>query len=117
SIAARSNGNLIDAQQIMGDQSEANLFRELFIQLMRVCFKKDVNAMLDWSDEVSALSREGQKQFVQYALHMVRQSLLKNYTQDMLTRVSQEEANFLANFSRFISNNNALDFMEIFNDA
>jgi DNA polymerase-3 subunit delta' len=84
---------------------------------MRVCFKKDVNAMLNWTDEVSALSREGQKQFVQYALHMVRQSLLKNYTQDMLTRVSQEEAAFLANFARFISNNNALDFMEIFNDA
>ncbi len=117
SIAARSNGNLIDAQQIMGDQSEANLFRELFIQLMRVCFKKDVNAMLNWTDEVSTLSREGQKQFVQYALHMVRQSLLKNYTQDMLTRVSKEEADFLEKFARFISNNNALDFMEIFNDA
>lgn len=117
SIAARSNGNLIEAQQIMGDQTEADAFRELFISLMRVCFKKDVNAMLDWTDQIGNLSREGQKQFVQYALHMVRQSILKNYTQNMLVRVSLEEAEFLKNFSRFISNNNVMDFMAIFDDA
>lgn len=117
SIAARSEGNLIEAFRLLGDQEEIDLNRELFIQLMRVCFKKDVNAMLDWSEAISGLSREGQKIFVHYALHMVRQSLLKNYTQDMLTRVSKEEADFLGKFSRFISNNNALDFMELFNDA
>lgn len=117
SIAARSNGNLIDAQRIMGDQSEANQFRDLFISLMRVCFKKDVNAMLDWTDDVSTLSREGQKHFVHYALHMVRQSVLKNYTDNILIRVSNEEGEFLKKFSRFISNNNVIDFIEIFNDA
>lgn len=117
SIAARSNGNLIDAQRIMGDQSEANQFRDLFISLMRVCFKKDVNAMLDWTEDVSTLSREGQKHFVHYALHMVRQSVLKNYTDNILIRVSEEEAEFLKKFSRFISNNNVIDFIEIFNDA
>lgn len=117
SIAARSNGNLIDARNILNDQKEAVLFRELFIQLMRVCFKKDVNAMLDWTDEIGQLSREGQKHFTLYALHMVRQSILKNYTDNMLMRVSAEEADFLIKFSRFISNNNVIDFMEIFNDA
>lgn len=117
SIAARSNGNLIEARNILSDQAEAVLFRELFIQLMRVCFKKDVNAMLDWTDDISNLSREGQKHFTLYALHMVRQSMLKNYTENMLMRVSQEEAAFLTNFARFISNNNVFDFMEIFNKA
>jgi DNA polymerase-3 subunit delta' len=54
---------------------------------------------------------------VKYALHMVRQSMLKNYTQEMLTRISPEEADFLKNFSRFITNNNVMDFMQLFNDA
>lgn len=117
SIAARSNGNLIEARNILNDQTEAVLFRELFIQLMRVCFKKDVNAMLDWTEEVALLSREGQKHFTLYALHIVRQSMLRNYTDNMLMRVSKEEGDFLANFSRFISNNNVYDFMEIFNQA
>lgn len=117
SLAARSNGNLLEAYRLMGNTEEIDLNRELFIQLMRVCFKKDVNAMLDWTENVSNLSREGQKIFALYALHMVRQSLLKNYTEEMLVRVSKEEAEFLKNFSRFITNNNALDFMTIFNDA
>lgn len=117
SVAARSEGDLLEAYRLLGNQEEIDLNRELFIQLMRVCFKKDVNAMLDWTEAVSGLSREGQKIFTLYALHMVRQSVLKNYTDDMLARVSKEEAEFLKNFSRFITNNNMLDFMEIFNDA
>jgi DNA polymerase-3 subunit delta' len=117
SMAARSEGNLLEALNLLENREEVDLNRELFIQLMRVCFKKDVNAMLDWTDAVSGLSKEGQKLFIQYALHMVRQSLLKNYTDDMLTRISAEEADFLKNFSRFITNNNAMDFMQLFNDA
>jgi DNA polymerase-3 subunit delta' len=117
SIAARSNGNLIDARNILNDQAEGILFRDLFIQLMRVCFKKNVNEMLDWTEEIGQLSREGQKHFSLYALHMIRQSILKNYTDNMLMRVSKEEGEFLSKFSRFISNNNVIDFMEIFDDA
>lgn len=117
SIAARSNGSLIEARTIITDQTEAVLFRELFIKLMRVCFLKDVNAMLDWTEDVAELSREGQKQFSLYALHMVRQSMLKNYTGNMLLRVSEEEADFLIKFSRFISNNNVHDFADIFDKA
>lgn len=117
SIAGRSDGDMLEAISALGDQDENDHNRDLFIQLMRVCFKKDVGLMLDWTDAIAASTREGQKQFLKYALHMVRQSMLKNYTQDMLTRVSQEEADFLKNFSRFISNNNIMDFMQLFNES
>lgn len=117
SIAGRCNGDFLEALHMLGDSEESDLNRELFIQLMRVCFKKEVNGMLDWTDSIAQRTREGQKLFVKYALHMVRQSILKNYTQEMLTRVSQEEADFLKNFSRFITNNNVVDFISIFNDA
>ena len=117
SIAARSDGDMIAAIRLIGDHEELDLHRDLFIQLMRVCFKKDVNEMLNWTDSVTVLSREGQKLFLQYALYMVRQSVLQNYTQGILSRTSEEEADFLKNFSRFINNNNALDFMQLFTDS
>jgi DNA polymerase III subunit delta' len=117
SIASLSQGDYTEALQLLGDEDANDHNRELFIQLMRVCFKKDVGLMLDWADAVTSLTREGQKLFLKYALHMVRQSVLKNYTNDLLTRVSQQEAEFLKNFARFISNNNVLDFMQLFNDA
>jgi DNA polymerase-3 subunit delta' len=117
SIAGRSDGDFLEANALLGDTEESDFNRELFIQLMRVCFRKDVTAMLNWTDAIAQQTREGQKLFVKYALHMVRQSMLKNYTQDMLTRISPEEADFLKNFSRFITNNNVMDFMQLFNDA
>ena len=58
--------------------------------------------MLDWSNEVAALGKEKQKTYLKYALHMFRQSLLKNYTQNQLTRTSKEEDEFLSKFSKFI---------------
>jgi DNA polymerase-3 subunit delta' len=48
---------------------------------------------------------------------MFRQSILKNYTENQLTKVSPEEAQFLANFSRFITGNNIVEFMTHFSDA
>ncbi len=117
SLAARADGDLLAALSLIHDVDELDKKREQFIQMMRVCFKKDVNAMLDWVESVSELSREGQKQFTLYALHMIRQSILKNYTDNILTRASEEEKAFLTNFSKFITNNNLFDFIQMFDDS
>ena len=117
SVAARVDGDFLEALEFLGDHIEQDANREQFIQLMRVCYKKNVLDMMQWSEEVAQMSREQQKIFLKYALHMFRQSMLRNYTEDTLTRVSDEENAFLDNFSRFISGNNVFDFMQTFNDA
>jgi DNA polymerase-3 subunit delta' len=117
SIAAQTEGNLIEAIEMLNSNLEKNVNRELFIQLMRVCYKKDVNPMLDWAEEISTIGKERQKAFLKYALHMFRQSLLRNYTDNQLTKTSAEEEAFLKNFSKFITGNNIHGFMENFNDA
>ena len=117
SIASRAEGDFIEALEVLNENAEGDENRELFIQLMRVCYKKNVIDMMDWADSAATLSREKQKIFLRYALHMFRQSIVKNYTDDILTRVSDEEAQFLKNFSKFITGNNILDFTQTFNDA
>lgn len=117
SIAARVDGDLIEALEFLGDHADQDENREQFIQLMRVCYKKNVLEMMDWSEGISHKSREFQKVFLKYALHMFRQSLLKNYTEETLIRVSEEEANFLEKFAKFITGNNIGDFLETFSDA
>lgn len=117
SIAAQADGNVIEAVDLIEVNENKNSNREWFIQLMRICYKKDVNLMIDWAEEISYIGREKQKIFLKYALHMFRQSLLKNYTDNLLTKTSKEEDDFLKNFSKFISGNNIYDFMEQFNDA
>lgn len=73
--------------------------------------------MMDWAEQVTSITKERQKIFLQYALHMFRQSMLRNYTESKLTNVSVDEEQFLSNFSRFITGNNILNFMESFNNA
>lgn len=117
SIAAQVEGNLIEAETLISSNDDKNVNREMFIQLMRVCYKKDVIPMMNWADAISQIGKEKQKNFLQYALHMFRQSLLRNYTQNQLTRTSKEEDAFLENFAKFITGNNITGFMQNFNDA
>jgi DNA polymerase-3 subunit delta' len=117
SIAAQSEGCFLTAKELLGSHEAADQNREFFIQMMRVCYKKDVLEMMSWAEQIAALGREKQKVFLKYALHMFRQSLLKNYTQNQLTRTSKEEDDFLSKFSRFITGNNIHSFMNYFNEA
>ena len=73
--------------------------------------------MLNWSDKMSTIGRESQKQFLLYSLHLFRQSMLMNYTQGQLTQLTEEEEVFLRNFSKFITNNNIMDFLHSFSEA
>lgn len=117
STAARVDGDLLEALEFLGDHEVQDENREQFIQLMRVCYKKSVLEMIQWAEDAASHSREQQKVFLKYALHMFRQSMLRNYTQSQLTRVSDEEDKFLDKFAQFITGNNVYSFMETFNDA
>ena len=117
SVASRVDGDLIEALEFLGDHEEQDENRRQFIQLMRVCYKKSVLEMIQWSEEIAAVSREQQKIFLKYSLHMFRQSMLRNYTEDHLTKVSNEEDQFLDKFSQFISGNNVFNFMKTLDEA
>lgn len=117
SIAARAEGDLVQALNAVSDQSDDLTDKDLFIELMRVCYKKDVLKMIDWAEKVSTESKERQKIFIKYCLHMFRQSILKNYTDEVLTKVTNDEADFLKNFAKFITGNNIQEFMKTFDDA
>jgi DNA polymerase-3 subunit delta' len=116
-VVIQSDGDFIQAMAAYDRQDDSEVNRELFIKLMRVSYRKDVIGMLDWAEEISNATKDSQKVFLEYALHMVRQSMLKNYTGDQLTRLTQDEDAFLANFARFITGNNLRDFMLTFSDS
>ncbi|MFN5416265.1 MAG: ATP-binding protein [Flavobacteriia bacterium] len=117
SIAAQAEGNMIEAEDLVNVSDQKNLNREMFITLMRVCWKKMPIPMMDWAEDISTIGRDKQKTFLKYALHMFRQSMLRNYTENQLTKTSKEEEDFLKNFAQYITGKNIFDLMENFNDA
>ena len=116
SITSRASGDMLEAFNLMQENAKADNNKD-FVQLMRVCYKKNVLDMIAWSEKIADTSKQNQKQFLKYALHMFRQSLLRNYTGNIITRVSDDEDAFLENFAQFITGNNIRNITASFNDS
>lgn len=118
-IAALSDGNLGYAISQLEKRAEEEQFFQLFKDWMRACYKADLVEMNRWVEEISKSSygREGRKRFLEYALKLMRESILKNYTQNNLSRIVGDEADFLAKFAPFIHGDNILAITEVLNDA
>jgi len=117
SIIALCSGDYVEAKRLIQQGNVSSFNEDKFIECMRISYKKEVNSMLNWAEDLSAVGRENQKVFLKYSLHMFRQSILMNYTGDQLTQLSETEASFLKNFARFITGNNVTELMNSFSDA
>jgi len=111
-LASFADGDLCAAFELLNEGETTAMYRDLFIKMMRSSYKKDVIQMMDWADEVSSLTKERQKVFILYALHMLRQSLMLNYLGPDHVRLTAEEFNFIDKFSPYITGNNIRLFID-----
>ena len=111
-ISPLSSGNIGQAMKFIkgGELLEQNT--EEFQNWMRMCYKARVVELSSWVDMINRWGREQQKGFLQYALHMVRESLIRNFADSSVQKVREEEENFTANFAPFIHQNNAIEIIE-----
>ena len=68
-------------------------------------------------DELAAIGRERQKQFLSYSLDLIRECLLMNYADQSLVRLAGEELEFVKKFAAFIHAANGEKIIEEFNLA
>ena len=116
-ISFLSEGNYIEALKLLNQAEEENYYSVTFIQWMRLCFAAKMIETLDWVENVSAIGRERQKNFLNYALQMVRESLLMNYADKSLVKLNGEELDFLVKFSPYIHGGNCISLSEELNTA
>ena len=117
SVAYMSEGSWITAHELAASGTRNVAVRQMFIEGFRAAYKKDVIAMMNWANNLSSLSREEQKGFLRYGLHLFRQSLLFSYTDEKLIRLSPEELDFVRSFSRFVTGNNFEELHELFSQT
>lgn len=118
-IAHQSDGNYITAQKLIEHSTTEEEFHELFKVWMRSAFKGEVAGLITWSENMAsaAFGREKQKQFLKYALHLFRESLIKNYGDPEMERTTNSELKFLSNFAPYIHGANCIEIIELFNNA
>lgn len=117
SITSFADGNFVTAQKIIEESSAEEFFYSHFTKWMRMGFVADVPGLINFSEESSKLGREKQKQFLSYSLHIFRESLIQNFGDTSLNRVSSNENKFLEKFAPFIHGANCIEIIELFNDA
>ena len=110
--AKLSDGNIGKAIQfILGNEALSQNTKE-FQNWMRMSYQAKIVDLTVWIDSLNSWGRERQKGFLQYTLHMVRESLIQNFGNPSIKKVREEESLFTEKFAPFIHQNNALEIIE-----
>lgn len=112
-----SAGSYLRCLQILQEGSAFDRDAERFKTWMRLCFSKNVAALIKFVDELAANNRETQKAFLEYALHMIRDSIVQKADSPHLLQATKEETAFLLKFAPFIHSGNIVGFMETLDEA
>lgn len=114
-IIQLADGNLNLAIKLI--DSEEDHFQSRFEDWMRSCFKRDYAALLNFSEEFHEADKLSQRNLFQYALSMMRETLLQLSGAGAIARVKTSEANFVQNFSKVMSVNKLEKINHLLSDA
>ncbi|NLI23301.1 MAG: DNA polymerase III subunit delta' [Bacteroidales bacterium] len=115
-IALQAGGNFARALSLINLSGEDQQF-ERFVTLMRLVWKKNIPEIIGWVDELASVGREEQKEFLQYALSLVRENLLLNLKLPFAHRLTEPELDFSRKFSAFIHPGNIEQIHDAFSAA
>lgn len=111
-VTFQSDGSYATARQVINRNEQAAFNLATFQKWMRAALKFDGPKVISAVDELATVGRERQKNFLLYALTLVRESLLLNYADQSLVRMSGEELAFISKFAPFIHAANGEKFIE-----
>ncbi len=88
-----------------------------FADWMRQCYGYQVAKLLATADDFQKLGRENQKEFMQYALGVLRKVLLFGLDPQLVPHLPAAEQQFVQGFSRFVTPRNADPLTRELNEA
>ena len=100
-IIQLADGNLNLAIKLI--DSDEDHFQSRFEEWMRSCFKRDYSRLVNFSEEFHDSDKLSQRNLFQYALSMLRETLLQYSGATTLVRVKASEANFIQNFAKVMN--------------
>lgn len=122
-ITQGADGDMGRALKMLSGGSHEEAFPELFVRFVRHAFMakkrpQELNNLLVWASDVSALSRESQKHFLEYACGVFRQGLMNNYGVTELVLPQDFPAGFnFGGFSQYVHGRNIADIYRELTDA
>lgn len=116
-IAQQSCGSMEKAEELLSLDSDKALYLDLFSQLMRIAYARNIREMKRWSEQVAAMGRERQKRLLDYCQRMIRENFIMNFKRSEMLYMSPEESTFSVRFSPFVNERNIYGIMDELSEA
>lgn len=104
SLFGTNLGQIID---YINEKHEDKGFLNIFSSWMRLVYKIDIKAISEWTDQQKNLGKNYQASFINYAINMIRQCLIYNFTDRSLLKTTAQEEVFISKFSTVIHEENS----------
>ncbi len=121
-IVRISDGNFLKAEELIQNidgLSENENFNH-FTFFMRHAYGVKIPELVEWAENMAKSGREAQKEFLRYALKLLRENLILNISpenQNKIIFLTDKEDNFSLKFNKFIHKNNIIQLTNEFNEA
>jgi DNA polymerase-3 subunit delta' len=116
-ITRLAEGNYLKAMELVEETEDISANFSRFRDLMRSCFKASISELVKMAEELSALTREKQKSFLEYGLRTIRESVALHFDNSEIVFLTGGEKDFMPNFAPFINGNNVIPFTNELNKA
>ena len=109
-VAHIANGSYLKALETISLNEEHKFFFNLFVQMMRSSYARNIKDIKNIANELASIGREPQKNFLVYCQRMIREYFISNLQNTDMVYLNQEENNFGIRFAPFINEKNIIDF-------
>ncbi len=107
-----TNSDLGEIIQIQKNKIKTtNIFLN-FSNWMRLIYKKDIQEISKWTEEISRIGRKNQRLLCLYTLKMIRESIMYSFSNKKLLKTNQKETEFISNFFVFIHEKNRYEIIK-----
>ncbi|QHL88977.1 DNA polymerase III subunit delta [Nibribacter ruber] len=114
-VAQLAEGNL-QAARVLSKEMTSDYFT-FFLSWMRLCYNHKFDGIIEQSEDFQKLGRENQKNFLQFALNLLRKVLLYGVDSHLITFLPAPEMDFVQKFSKLIHQGNGAQLSEQINEA
>lgn len=113
-VAHLARGSYLKAVEVLEQSEETDLFHQLFVEMMRASWLKNIKEIKRIAETLASVGREKQRSFLRYSLSMFREYFVSNLQEESIVYLTPKEAQFGVKFAPFIHERNIIKFMEEF---
>ncbi len=105
-------GDFGKIKQIIKQENTNEKLLETFKFWVRLCYRNNILEASNFVNIIAQHNKKLQKNFLSYAIKIVRDSLIYNFANQSLAQANIEELEFLKNFSPFVHEENSVLIVE-----